>query len=710
MFTQPDYLYEHLIFLSLLVSIYVFLRAFFSESRSTNRHLVLLLLCVTGFNAASFISMMSPTAYWAEFWFVQVRTTFLFLTFLISAWLIIQTLKIQREPLTLPAMTMLIISIVIGITCALIPSLQPLMYAAISFHMHNGIWMRESMHVGPVYTVLFLLEITSLILFFYSRRRWFFKLFVQKNASMHERKGLIFLILVTLPQLYGALMANIQSGMFGHYNLMPVVQTAIGMTAYFFIFNNYYYSHPRAKEWIFNNLPDPVLIFSKQNELLDANPAAIKIGRQYLQHQPGPYAMEEQFGRHITEIYPKNGGVVEEHLNNLPLHYQAQITTPNGKPLTFDASIIALKNPAGKTTAKILHLHDISHQARLKAILQEERALSAWLDTQFAKISLKLDPSKALQRALGILAELSPFDSAEIFILKETGMIKAAALDLSSEKPGPATLVETGTEKHTLIHAGQPIGLLTLRYGEPLPAKSSANQRNIQAFSSRLVNLLLDLLDMEAKQARAREVERQLFAQDMHDSVTQTLHAAQMVMQVVMKSRDEVPPQVGHSLLNLNQQINGALQEMRTMLFEMRPATMSSKSLAEMIQSLLDANRTRTHIHLQLDAGDIHEPDMLVKLGIYRIVQEALNLAMRHTSPDYFRVSLGRDIPGNLWVYIDDDGIPPNPAEAIHHAHSLEIIRTHAGVIQAGLKLDAFPGPGTHIEICCPKNANNDSK
>lgn len=708
-----NFLYEHLIFTCMVTCIYMLLRSLFAEQGKNNRALSIYLLSLTGFVSASYLSITAKTAGEAFFWFVNIRSFFLYLFFLCTAWLIIVTLKTQGELLSRIALAFVTTGLLVGTAGILFPTWSIRVFDEITFKLHGNIWLRETVKTGSLYNWIVALNISSLLMFFFSRRNWFSKIFIKKNANLNEKQSLLFLVLTSVPQLYGAFLIYINIGQHNQYNLLPAVQTLVGGIAYFFIFNKYFNTRPQSKEWIFKNLPDPVIILSNQNELLDANPAAIAIGH---------ISMEDHLGLPITSISPKNGKQMEERLKNLPATYQVEMNFPDGEKI-YESHISQLKSPSGKTTAKILHLHDITQEVKLKKLMQKERDLSIWLETQFGNISLKLEPAPALQQALFILSEMIQFDSAEIYIQRDGGQIKTASLELSASTPNPedlqiktpSTLAELHLQNQTalmeefvLTHQNKSIGTLVLHNDITNTGYTPESMQEITLFTSRLSILLASLLDMEQKQELAKEKERLLFAQDMHDSVTQTLHAAQMIMQVIIKSKYPLPAQVERNLVNLNQQINGALQEMRTMLFEMRPASMSSKSLAEMIQSLMDANRLRTYINLKLNGGaEMREPPMPIKLNIYRIVQEALSNTIRNTHAKNFWVFLGQDDTGAVFVHIDDDGTISDPTAAVRHKRNLELIRERAESLHPLIKIDTSTRDGTHLKIYYLNNAIN---
>jgi signal transduction histidine kinase len=119
----------------------------------------------------------------------------------------------------------------------------------------------------------------------------------------------------------------------------------------------------------------------------------------------------------------------------------------------------------------------------------------------------------------------------------------------------------------------------------------------------------------DAQTARAVEdaiaAERNRLARELHDAVTQTLFAASLIAEVLPDLWDIDEAEAHRSTEELRQLTRGALAEMRTLLFELRPAALNQARLSDLLRQLSEAvmGRKRLPICLDLD-GDCEIPCM----------------------------------------------------------------------------------------------------
>ena len=90
--------------------------------------------------------------------------------------------------------------------------------------------------------------------------------------------------------------------------------------------------------------------------------------------------------------------------------------------------------------------------------------------------------------------------------------------------------------------------------------------------------------------------ERNRIARDLHDSVTQTLFSATLIAEVLPKLVERNGSEGMRRLEELRQLTRGALAEMRTLLLELRPATLIEVSIEELLRQLTEAARGRARI------------------------------------------------------------------------------------------------------------------
>jgi len=222
------------------------------------------------------------------------------------------------------------------------------------------------------------------------------------------------------------------------------------------------------------------------------------------------------------------------------------------------------------------------------------------------------------------------------------------------------------------------------------------------------------LLQREKEQAVTEE--RNRLARELHDAVTQTLFSSSLIAEVLPRLWERSREEALTRLEELRQLNRGALAEMRTLLFELRPAALEKADMRDLLRQLADAIRGRVGLTVQVeaDAGSALPP--AVNVALYRIAQEALNNAVKHARPSQVTVRF-RARPEVVTLEVADDGqgfdaagLSPPPAcgsdtsgsaspAAAGAGHGLRIMRERAAAIGATIQVQSQPAQGTRVLV-----------
>lgn len=206
-------------------------------------------------------------------------------------------------------------------------------------------------------------------------------------------------------------------------------------------------------------------------------------------------------------------------------------------------------------------------------------------------------------------------------------------------------------------------------------------------------------------------VERQRLSRDLHDSVSQalfsmTLHAraAERHLESAGLSPDSAPAEEVARLRELTQ---GALAEMRALLFELRPGALAEEGLSSALtkQAAAMSARGQVPIDVEVPAGRVPLPAG-VEEHLYRLVLEALHNALKHAEAARITVRIthttGPDgIPG-LRLEVADDGLGFDPERPRPGHLGLHTMRERATAAGAQLRLESAPGAGARVVVELP--------
>ena len=179
--------------------------------------------------------------------------------------------------------------------------------------------------------------------------------------------------------------------------------------------------------------------------------------------------------------------------------------------------------------------------------------------------------------------------------------------------------------------------------------------------------------------------ERNRLARDLHDAVSQTLFSASLIAEVLPKLWDRNPEAGRQKLDELRLLTRGALSDMRTLLLELRPASLVDMELVDLLRHLTNAFTGRTRIMVELNVEGQVDPPPVIKEVFYRVAQESLNNITKHANASHVTVQLNLG-EAQLQLTIEDDGCGFDVQTVSLESLGLDIMRERAQAIGARLK------------------------
>lgn len=211
------------------------------------------------------------------------------------------------------------------------------------------------------------------------------------------------------------------------------------------------------------------------------------------------------------------------------------------------------------------------------------------------------------------------------------------------------------------------------------------------------------LVDGETKEG-ILEDERHRLARELHDSVSQQLFAAMMMLSALDEqiNQQEVAPAFKQQLHTIVDIISASQSEMRALLLHLRPISLEGKNLRQGIEQLLKELQTKIKIGLTWDVEDVHLHSS-IEDHLFRIVQELLSNTLRHAKAKELEVYLHR-VNETILLRVVDDGVGFDMSENEEKvgSYGLKNIKERVDGMGGLLKVISFKGQGTSIEIKVP--------
>jgi two-component system, NarL family, sensor histidine kinase UhpB len=151
----------------------------------------------------------------------------------------------------------------------------------------------------------------------------------------------------------------------------------------------------------------------------------------------------------------------------------------------------------------------------------------------------------------------------------------------------------------------------------------------------------------------AQEEERARVARDLHDEVNQSLTGLLLRLEA---AREAAPPEMESELADTKALANQAMRELLSLARQLRPTALDDLGLAAAIGGQVEQlgrGEIDAALEVQGDFSDLGDDAQLV---VYRVAQEALSNAARHSGATRVEVRLHRADDGGVALEVTDDG------------------------------------------------------
>lgn len=198
--------------------------------------------------------------------------------------------------------------------------------------------------------------------------------------------------------------------------------------------------------------------------------------------------------------------------------------------------------------------------------------------------------------------------------------------------------------------------------------------------------------------------ERQRLARELHDSVSQQLFAASMLLSAITEQGEQNDST--HTLKQVEKMVQQAQLEMRALLLHLRPIALHNNTLAQGLKDLILELQQKVYFNIDIQIEEI-ELTKAEEDHLFRIAQEALSNTLRHAKATEVELLLiARDDIAILRV--QDNGLGFNMEEDKSTSYGLQNIAERAVEIGCMYKIVSIPGEGTIVEIKVPLNRNSE--
>jgi signal transduction histidine kinase len=251
-----------------------------------------------------------------------------------------------------------------------------------------------------------------------------------------------------------------------------------------------------------------------------------------------------------------------------------------------------------------------------------------------------------------------------------------------------------------LIARDQAIGVLEIHDKEgPDPRFSHDDFRLAETFAARAA-VAVELSQRVARDAvrrvvQAQELERQRLARELHDETGQALTSILLGLKPLEEALADHPARA--ALGELREHVVSALQDVRRLAVELRPAVLDDFGLVPALERLIDAFAERSEVRVDFHSalGELRLPAE-IETTLYRVVQESLTNILKHANARHISLSLARR-ESTVAAVIEDDGDGFDPRSIREEGVGLLGMRERLFFVDGRLEIESRPGAGTTI-------------
>jgi signal transduction histidine kinase len=339
------------------------------------------------------------------------------------------------------------------------------------------------------------------------------------------------------------------------------------------------------------------------------------------------------------------------------------------------------------------------------------------------RLEVTLAPEAVLPIVVETIAEALKLPYAAILLKEGEGFRSGASYGSPTTEP----------EALPLVYQREEIGRLLIATRAPGEAFSKADIRLLRDLARQAevavhaVRLTADLQRSRQRLVTTREEERRRLRRDLHDGLGPTLGALTLGLDTTRLALAQEEPRAADALLlELKSQTQEAVSDVRRLVYGLRPPALDDLGLVPAIRQqasshgLLAENlpngrasglaHSKNELVFQVEASDdLPSLPAAVEVACYRIAQEAIANAARHSGASSCRLNLSLDeADGMLQLEVADNGrgIPEDRSAGV----GMSSMRERAEELGGTLTVGVLPGGGTRVLARLPLPATEEEE
>jgi PAS domain S-box-containing protein len=425
------------------------------------------------------------------------------------------------------------------------------------------------------------------------------------------------------------------------------------------------------------------------------------------------YIPEELIGRHVQEFqHPEDRDlslplVKKLFAGEIPsFTVERRYVAKGGRVFWAQATTAAARNPDGTPAFALGVIEDITQRKQAEEALRQRHAeLQTIYDGTIEGILITDIETRRFLRVNSSFCRMLGYSEEEL--------LTKSIPDIHPPEEAPDDLrrFQAAADGRCSINENRPV----LRKDGSIFYADITGNRILYEGRPCLLALFRDITERrEAQEAlkrerrtlehllRASDHERQLIAYDIHDGLAQQLAAAVMQFQTYEHLKQHHPESAKTAYDAGVQMLRQAHFEARRLISGVRPPILDESGIAAAIAHLVHEYRALPGPEVELNSQvSFDRLPSVLENAIYRIAQEALANACRHSRSQKVRVSLAQE-QHQVRLEVQDWGFGFDPKSVGEDRFGLEGIRERTRLLGGQMEIESQPTKGTLIRVVLP--------
>jgi PAS domain S-box-containing protein len=437
------------------------------------------------------------------------------------------------------------------------------------------------------------------------------------------------------------------------------------------------------------------------------------------------YTEAEVVGQPISILIPHE--LLDEENNNLERlraggrieHYETVRITKAGKKVAVSLSISPIKDSTGRTVGFSKIAHDITERKRAEQALHK---MNRFLEGQTSELQAQEELLKIFVKH--VPAGVAMLDRDMRYLQVSDRWCADYSVD-SSQVLGRShyelfpDIPDRWKEMHRRGLAGETLrtdedrwdrecGTTWVRWEirpwwsrDGLPggilifAEDITHRKQMEAALSGMTRKLIE----------AQEQERARIARELHDDITQRLAMLALEIEQAPEYRAEIPAEERDRAHELSKRTKEIASDIQSLSHELHSSALEYLGLEAGMRSWCKEFSERHKLQINFQSHDVPQPPHEISLCLFRVLQEALQNAAKHSGANRIEVQLARN-SGEIHLIVSDSGEgfdikAPGRSRGLGLTSMQERVRLVGGTIV----IDSEPEAGTTIQVRVPIEA-----